>query len=206
MRKVCRLAVVAVLISGCSLGARPDSSQFFTLTPLAERADGAPPEGRARVSLGLGPIGLPGYLDRMELVRRVGPNQVRLADAERWAEPLAEGIGRTLQQNLTQLLDAERVVLYPASPRVRVDAWVLLEVLRFEPTADGGAELAAHWMVRDPTWTKVLASRAWHVTEPPSGKDTAAAVAAMSRALAGLSGEIARTVRERVKAGPVPRR
>jgi hypothetical protein len=186
------------------LGARPDASKFFTLAPLAENGDDRAGGGATRLWLGLGPIVLPGYLERTQLVRRVGPNEVKLAESDRWAEPLAEGVAHTLQRNLTVLLGAERVVLHPWSLATRVDLRVDLEVLRFEPAADGGAELKARWTVRDGTGTRLLAARESQLTEPPSGRETAAAVAAMSRALGGLSTEIARAVREHVPAKRAP--
>jgi len=70
-------------------------------------------------------------------------------------------------------------------------------VLRFEPGTDGGADLTARWTVRDATGARPQAARESHVTEPASGGDTAAAVAAMSRALGMLSSEIAAGVRDR---------
>jgi hypothetical protein len=56
---------------------------------------------------------------RAQLVTRVGPNEVRFAPFDRWAEPLAESFGRTLQQDLLGVLGVDRVVLYPWSPSTR---------------------------------------------------------------------------------------
>jgi len=193
-----RLAIVGLLLSGCmSLGPRPDSSKFFTLTPLAGDGRGGAAAEEASARVGLGPIVLPAYLDRTELVRRVGANEVRLAASDRWAEPLPDAVARVLQQNLTLLLGSERVVVYPWPPGTRIDTRVDLEVLRFEPGTDGGADLTARWTVRDATGARPQVARESHVTEPASGGDTAAAVAAMSRALGMLSSEIAAGVRDR---------
>ena len=199
------LPIVALLLAGCvGLGPRPESARFFMLTPVAaeDGTGGAPDEVSVRV--GLGPVVLPGYLDRATLVRRVGTNQLQLSASDRWAEPLPEAVARVLQENLTALLGTGRVVLYPWSPGTRIDTRVNVELLRFEPGPDGGTDLEARWTVRDAPGTRLLA-RESHVTEPAAGGDTAAAVAAMSRALATLSAEIAGGVRDHATAG-TPRR
>ena len=203
-----RLAGAFLLLAGCmGLGRRSDPTKFFTLTPLPGSAGSEHAGDSAPLSLGLGPILLPGYLDRAQLVTRVGPSEVRFAPFDRWAEPLAESFGRTLQQDLLGVLGAQRVVLYPWSPSTRFDFRVALEVLRFEPTAEGGAELAARWGVRDGTGTTLLVTRESRLTAPAAGRDTAAAVAAMSQTLAELSAEIGRAVREqerqRASRGPL---
>jgi len=193
-----RAAVFTLLVAGCmGLGRQPDASKFFTLTPVAEDAAGPAVGGEGKLSVGLGPILLPGYLVRTQLVRRVGPNEIKLAESDRWAEPLGEAFGRTLRQNLVHLLGADRVVVYPWPIATRVDLRVSVEVLRFEPGTDGSAELAARWTVREGTGADVIAARDSDLREPASGGDTAAAVGAMSRALSRLSGEIAQVIAQR---------
>ncbi|HJQ84334.1 MAG TPA: PqiC family protein [Candidatus Binatia bacterium] len=197
MTRVARALLGVVALAGCGLGAHPDASKLFALTALAQ--DGATP---THVVLGLGPIELPAYLARTQIVRRVGDNELRLAGFDRWAEPLPEGVARTLQRNLTVLLGAERVLLYPCPPGTRADAWVGVEIVAFEPRRDGEATLTARWNVRDATGAQVVARGDTHLVEPAAGTDTGAAVAAMSRALVGLSEDIARAVRDRPRSAP----
>jgi len=199
------LLVVGLLLAGCvGLGPRPESSRFYMLTPIAAEDGAGGTAAGSPVRVGLGPVILPGYLDRTTLVRRVGTNQLQLSASDRWAEPLPEAVAHVLQQNLITLLGG-RVVLYPWSLGTEVDTRVNVEVLRFEPGRDGGADLAARWTVRDASGARLVA-RESHVTEPASGSDTELAVAAMSRALATLSGEIASGVRDHAAAGTSPRR
>jgi hypothetical protein len=64
-------------------------------------------------SLGIGPIRFPGYLDRQEMVTRTAPNRIDLSENDRWAEPLEANFARTLSQNLSSLLQTERLMFYP---------------------------------------------------------------------------------------------
>jgi hypothetical protein len=184
-------SIVAIaILSGCSLpGPVVDRSTFFAL------AADATPDGTRRASLdvavGLGPVTLPGYLDRPQLVRRVGPNELRLAHDARWAEPLREGIVRILQQDILVASGARSVTRYPWSAASHVDLAVAVDVLRFEAGEGEDAELVARWTVRELPHGRVVAVRDSRVTEPVDGSGTGAEVAALSQALGGLAREIA---------------
>lgn len=187
--------VLAALIGGCRFpGPVADRSAFFDLTPTVS------PDGRPSsswdVSVGLGPVAIPSYLDRPQLVRRVGANELRLAAVARWAEPLREGIVRTLRHDVFVASGARTVTPYPWSPSAAPDLAVVVDVLRFEPTEQGVADLFARWSVREVAHRRVLVARESRIAEPIEGSGPAAEVAALSRALGGLGREIATALRE----------
>ena len=194
----------ALLATGCAFSAaRHDPTTFFTLAPVTPDGDVA--AGSWDVAVGVGPVGLPGYLDRPQLVRRVGANELRLAPVARWAEPLREGIPRALQQDLAAMSGARYVALYPWSSIARLDLAVAVDVLRFEPNAENEVELAARWSVRETVRGHVLTTRESRVVEPVEGKGNGAEVAALSRALGKLATEIAAALHEtRSSATPAP--
>jgi len=123
-------------LAACSLlTPRPDPSRFFTLTPIAESGDtSAPLRGRV---LGLGPITLPQYLDRPELVARVGPNEVRKAVSDYWAGSLQKQFAGTLSQNLQSLVAPSSIVPYPWYAGSPPDVAVEVDVLELERGPDG---------------------------------------------------------------------
>ena len=107
---VCVLAISVTSASCTVLAPRADPSRFFVLTPLA---DAAPSSGGERVaSLGLGPIHLPRYLDRPEIVTRVGPNEVKPALFDYWGGSLTRQFETVLAQNMQTLVHADRIQLY----------------------------------------------------------------------------------------------
>jgi uncharacterized lipoprotein YmbA len=67
-----RLLMAGSLVLAACLGPRADMSAFYVLS--------VPPEPTAQdslpVVLGLGPVTLPGYLDRSQIVIRMSENQV----------------------------------------------------------------------------------------------------------------------------------
>ena len=181
---------------GCaSLSPKPDPSRFFTLTPLPQAVQTPPTNASGgQISLGIGPVKFPGYLDRDELVNRVSQNRFAIAENDRWAESLADNFTRVLVQNLAALLGTDRIILYPwlgnQKPAYRVE----IEVLRFEPDASN-AQLFARWTVRDASDKKPPTLRESRLVRPLKGTSTEESVAALSEALGELSQEIAAAVR-----------
>jgi uncharacterized protein len=185
------LAAVVLVASGtgCFLRARQDPARYYTLVALAESAPAA-----SRLRVGLGPITLPGYLDRPELATRVDPERVRYSAFDRWAEPLPRQLERILGEDLGRALGTVGIVAYPWYPSVPLDVAVRVNVLAFELDAGGVARLEAAWTLRDPGTARVFRQGRSSFAEPvaPGGADTA--VAALSRALARLAAELAAAI------------
>jgi uncharacterized protein len=199
MRRVMILAVVLAVfaLAGCSsfTTPTPDRSRFFALTSKAEANAAANPIGFEQISLGVGPVRIPGYLDREELVTRVAENRFDVSQNDRWIEPLEENVSRVLAQNLYTLLKTERIVRYPWPSSRRVTHQVEVEVLRFEPNTAREAELSARWVIVDTATKQSLANKTSFIKRPVNSDSKETAVDALSEALADLSREIADAVR-----------
>ena len=191
------LGVGSLLLAGCgSLSARPDPSRFFTLSALsqAEGISTKRPGDSPGISLGIGPITLPGYLDRQEIVIRVAQNQINLAENDRWAEPLEENFSRVLSQNIAAILHAERINAYPWPIDKKPVYQVEVEVLRFEANTAQEAQLSARWAVRHVGKKDSIRYRETRLSRPSKARSTDAAVAALSEVLGDFSREIAEAI------------
>jgi uncharacterized protein len=192
------LGFMSLPFAGCTtFSARPDPSRFFTLTPLPQVEEIATKgvNNGAGISLGIGPISFPGYLDRQEIVTRVAQNQVGVSENDSWAEPLDENFARVLSQNLSVLLRAERISAYPWPIAEKPNYQVAIDVLRFEANAAGDVQLLARWTVRDSSKKNSIQYRESRMSRPARTKSTEAFVAALSEALGEFSREIADAVR-----------
>jgi uncharacterized protein len=187
------LLLVYLIFGGCvSLEAKPDPSRFFVLSPLPQAGRSA--QNPAALALGIGPIKFPGYLDRPQLVTRISQNRFAVAENDRWAESLEENFARVLSQNLSILLQTDRIVAYPWERNQRPTYQVQVEVLRFEPNAEQMVELWARWSITDNT-KKTVIVRESYLTHPVKDKSKEASVAALSEAVGSLSQEIAASIR-----------
>jgi uncharacterized lipoprotein YmbA len=183
------LLVLALTLTACSfLAPQRDTSRFFTLSAAA---DGASAQQGTDLAVGVGPVRVPGYLDRPELATRVASTELTFSPRDRWAEPLSSSLRRVLVQNLSTLLGTEDVVTFPWAVGTRVDWAVTVDFARFERTPDGEVEVAARWIVRDGTGGRIRLARDSRYTERAAGTDTPAVVEAWDKALAALSRDVA---------------
>lgn len=186
--------VLTVALGGC-LGRTPPP-KLYLLTAL----DSPPerPAGGSGSAVGVGPVTLPEYLRRGEIVTRSGCRgaaaefcaELELAELDLWAEPLEEAIPRVLAEDLSILLATENVVRYPWRPSASVDYQVTVDFVRFDVDAAGRTELTARWAVVETEKDEVL-----HLARSIFGESAAAGydakVSALSRALSELAREIA---------------
>src|SRR5581483_8730221 len=133
------LAVFLLGAAGCSslLEPRPDPSRFYLLTPQPPAGEVSPASAGGSLSVGLGPITMPAYLDRPQTVTRVGANELRISEVDRWAEPLAKNFARVLGQDLAARLDGARLHDYPWYNSTAIDYQIEVAVHRFETDASG---------------------------------------------------------------------
>ena len=96
-----RLALVT--LGGLLLGLEACTStpsRFYVLSSLSASETIAATAATQGPVIGVGPITLPKYLDRPQIVTRAGSNQLALAEFDRWAEPLQDNVARVLAENL----------------------------------------------------------------------------------------------------------
>lgn len=194
LRQWVSVAGVVGLLTSLAACAASQDTRFYVLTPLAptERATGAP-AAQAPV-IGLRPVGLPEHLDRPQIVTRVGENRLQLAEFDRWAASLRDNIARVLAEDLTLLVPAERVLLFPWVREGSVDLEVAVSVIRLEGALGGSCSLAADWTVfRMGEKEPVLARASSH--SEPAGAGYPELVSAESRLVAALARDIAQALR-----------
>ena len=192
------LGLAGISAAAClNLGAKPDPTRFFVLTPLARQerdtaGSGSHPD---RVALGVGPITFPGYLDRDQLITRISENRFAVAENNRWGEPLEQNFVRVLSQNLSLLLASDKVARFPWPSTDRPAYQVEIDVLRFEADTAGTARLVARWVLREVATGQTPGVRESRLDRPAGGRSADESVATLSEVLADFSSEIAAAVR-----------
>jgi uncharacterized lipoprotein YmbA len=192
-------AIIAGLLAlaGC---ADSQPTRFYTLSALANTPGGTPRTNLPELTVGIGPVNLPPYLDRPQLVTRAGDNRVVLADFDSWVEPLQGMFARVLAENLALLPGTEDVLLLPQRRDFALDRQVEVDVTRFDVDAAGNAVLDARWWVYGRNGEKLLRSGRSTVSEPATVGDYTSAAAALSRALGAMSDEIAQAITGKTRA------
>jgi uncharacterized lipoprotein YmbA len=191
------LAVIglAAALTACA-AVRP--TRFYTLEPATVPKATAPtPAARAKgLPVGLGPVETPAYLDRPEIVTREGNYQVKMAEFDRWAEPLQGMLTGLLADRLGKALQGRReVVELPARGGVEPYFGVAVSIDRFDADESGRVTLDARWRIYQTGDGHTVFTGRKTITEqgaPPP--DYPAVVAAMSRAVDDLAKAIAPAV------------
>ncbi len=196
-----RYAIIALAASlgaaGCSpLAPRPDNTRYFILAPLAKADEqSAASNSRQPLTIGVGPIDFPDYLRRTQVVTRTDDNQIKLSPESRWAEPLDKNFERTLSENLSALLQTQRIDKYPWSNRNQVNYQLTVYVVRFETDSSGQAQLVARWIIKDGASGKDLYASETAASKPVVN-DAGGTSAALSDDLKDLSAAIASEIKE----------
>jgi len=191
-RRLVALATLAALLVGLSACSRTASTRFYTLSPISK---GAPPAPEFRhlseSSVGIGPVALPDYLDRPQIVTRDSPSQVRLAEFDKWAGTLKYAVPRIIAENLSALTGSDQVYAFPWKSALPIHYQVTIDILRFDAEMASHAELTAQWTVFRDDGRIPLTTRTSNLRQRAASGGYTAVVEAESQALAALSREIA---------------
>ncbi len=187
----------AVGLGGCVSLKRTPEARFFALRSVLEPAEAPPAAARPGSLVGLLPVLVPGHLQRPQLVTWAGPGELRMDEYVRWAEPLDEGIARTLAEDLDALLPAHPVIRSPWPAPVVPFCRVRVELRVFGPQESGDVLLEGRWALLPRGEDRSFVHRSTSLRRPlpaTAGGNAAAGVEAMSALLADLAKEIAAAV------------
>ena len=152
------LGLALLALTGCP-GNAP--TRLYVLTATTDKPASTSPEG---VAIGVGPITLPKYLDRPQIVTRVAANSLDQANLDQWGGDLNDNITRVVATNLSNLLATDRVSLYPWKDGAPVDFQVTMDIGRFDQDKDGNAVLNVFWSIVNKDGTVLLMRRSYRAS------------------------------------------
>ena len=172
-RWVSALTLAVALAAGCSSS---PPTRFYTLSDTAPEAAAPPGVGQVQLTI----VTIPGELDRPEVVRRIGPNQLSIAGLDRWAAPLDQIIRRVLSDDIGRRVPAPAPgQQYPVS----------VDIHEFYGDGSCNVTLRAAWTIRQPHAATVQPANE-EIEVPASGACPDTLAATMSIAVGQLSDRI----------------
>ena len=187
----------ALLLAGCAGVA--DRTRYYALSPTpAARGGVAPAAVSAGAAVGVGPVQMPRYLERLQIVTRNGNDELEISVDDRWAEPLENGIAQVLADNLGPELGSERITVFPWRGGVArvLDYQVVVMVLAFEGSSGREVTLDARWRLLGKQGQEIALKRST-INETITGAGYQQLVLGMNRTLARLAREIAAEIQSR---------
>jgi uncharacterized lipoprotein YmbA len=181
-----------LLLAGC-IGGKTPPSQFYLLEPIGDVPDSA--SGSAPKPLvALGPVRIPRYVDRPQIMTASGKNAYRLSELNRWAEPLGDNLSRVLAQNLSQLAAVDTVPANGSGRARQAPLRVSVNIQEFHVNPEGQAGLTARWQIA--RGEEMRLSRQAAYRSPASTTDYRMMVAGLNDCVNQLSRDLAAALRQ----------
>lgn len=174
-------------LSACA--PKTPSAKFYLLQPTILETSGKQVGISYPLTIGVGPVDIPAYLDRPQIIVAGQGAQVEMDEFNRWAEPLRDNITRVLTENLSHLQPDQHFLAFPWNRGLNLGYQVEVQILRFHVNAAGMVELIANWSISKQG--KALVLREFHSSKPVSGEGFEARAASQSAALGELSKALA---------------
>ena len=185
------------MLASCSVFApQADQSRFFLIVPVEPSSASRPSPATGAIdgpTIGLGPVTIPSYLDRPEVVTRLSDTEFAISDSDRWGEPLESNVSRVLMQDLSRELPSAEFVPFPWPRKTQIDYKLAVKFLRLEKSANGQVEVEAAWTIRRGL-DDGLIQRGTTNAHASAGADQRSASAALSQGIAQISEQIAQAL------------
>jgi uncharacterized protein len=183
------------LLTACST---TPGVRYYTLNPFSEmQPDSSQAVSGDTLAIGVGPVELPKFLDRPQIVTRKSQHRVEVSEFHRWAGSFSEDFLRVLARNISMLLPADRVATHPWTDPFSPVYRIPLTVEQFDGRFGGNVVLNVTWSVWNQKDTNEPVMKNTRIREPVSAENYDALVAAQSRAIGTLSRAIVNEI-ERV--------
>ena len=196
MMRLSSLGICAWLVllglAGC---AATPTSNFFVLTA----AETLTPAKASALALSIGPVDLPRYLDRPQIVSREGDNRLDVDEFNRWGGALDEEISRALAKQLGASLGTDRVFSYPSRLATDSDYRIALDIQAFDGRRGDDVTMALVWSLIDDRSGQTLRTEQAVYTVSASDDSVESYVVALSQALALLGNDLAGIVQEAMR-------
>ncbi len=179
-------------LTGCVGGTSP-SSVYYVLTPAGQLQHQSS-KMVSKIDVGVGPVKLPGFLDRPEIVTRQGENQLIVNEFHRWGDSLDAQINYVLAENLSARLDTVNVVIYPWQRLFAPEYQIYIDFRQFDGRMGGAVTLKAIWRVVDTADDKRLITQQSLIVVPTGNNSFESYVSAQNDALEKLTLEIVKVL------------
>ncbi|HKD42874.1 MAG TPA: PqiC family protein [Myxococcaceae bacterium] len=183
-------------LAGCLGSSRP--SRFYTLATL--QIGNGSGSTATDATLAIGPVEIPSYIDRQQIVTRTGANELVVAEFDRWAGSLESEISGSLVATLRDRLESQQIAVAPWRSAILSGVGTTyraaVSVSRFDGVPGQTVVLQGRWELIAQSGGKEesLGVREATVTEKIDDASYDALVAAMQRVLVRFGQQMADAV------------
>ena len=188
------LILLATLMMLCGCLGRSQQTKFYLLQPTLSLQTGKAVPAKEGLRIGVGPVEIPEYLDRPQIVTRISKSEFQVDEFNQWAENLMYSIPTILAQNLSVLLTTDNLFVFPWLGSTQIDYQIKVDVVRFNAIPDGKIVLETQHTIFRGEDREILKKSLSSFTRPTDVQDYGSIVSSMSQVLEDLSRKIAETI------------
>lgn len=181
--------ILVCSLTGC-IGSTSQKSSYYVFTASEKIASMQDPV--SGVIIGVGPVKIPEYLDRPEIVTRQDGNHLVVHDFHRWGDSLESQTIHVLAENLSARLNTDNVVIYPWEKPLVPEYQLYIDFRRFDGNLGGPVILQAVWWIVETAEDKQLMTQRSSITVPINNDTFETYISTQNAALEKLSLEIAK--------------
>ncbi len=191
------LGCCLLFLAGCVVGHSPPA-RFYTLTPLESGGASATLSAKPLI---VGPVSIPDYLNRPQIVTRSGANELVFAEFDRWGGALSSEISQALAMDISRSAGSNGFTVLPwqALPLNSSESFyrIPVEIARFDGVLGKEVVLQARWrlLLKQGPKEQTLLSRELTITERCDEESYEGVVAAMGRAVKKLGAVLSDGIR-----------
>jgi len=182
------------VLAGCLSVSNSPEARFYALTPVEDSQGIEKYNIPSDVIIGFGPLSIPEYLSRPQIVTMDKDNLLEFSQFDRWGESLDSALNSLISRDLEALLSGTLVESYPWNPAIPVKYQVIVEVTTLEIRMDQEMFLAAQWSLIDVANGKMLSIKKSEFRDPVEPRNYSGIARTLSRQTALLAGQIAQEI------------
>ena len=137
MKRYITFMIFIFLLAGCVSVPTSPNPRFYMLRSAAKDQMPGISDPISGIVVAVGPIKIPEYQDRPQIVTQDRDGMLTFAQFDRWGESLDQGIQRVIAENLAAMLPKAVFGIFPCNHAMSVKYQVIAEIIKLDSDING---------------------------------------------------------------------
>ncbi|MDD4183719.1 MAG: PqiC family protein [Candidatus Omnitrophica bacterium] len=149
--RYCFIACVVFILflNGCMSVSNSPNPRFYTLYASDKEKNSQEFNIPANTIIGIGPVRIPEYLNRPQIVTNNKDKTIFFDEFNRWAESLDFALARLINNDLTLIIPKTSLQMFPWDLTIAVKYQVIVDVVQLENNLNHDLLFVTQWSIID---------------------------------------------------------
>ncbi len=186
---VCMIFVL--FLNGCVSVSNSPNPRFYTLYTPDKEKNIQELNVPANIIIGIGPVRIPEYLNRPQIVTNNKDKTIFFDEFNRWAESLDFALARLINNDLTLIIPKTSLQMFPWDLTIAVKYQVIVDIVQLENNLNHDLLFVAQWSIIDLEKKRALFTKRSEFRQDIYPHNYYGLTEALSEVVMSLSAEIA---------------